>query len=199
MNNTLLDMIILYVKAIKHNNEVINFECEGKNTELHNAKYLLNQTIRQIGIPKNRYRISEAAKKKWDEITNEPIENYFYREKVFCVKEGPVSIEIFRGNESEPYDTKELKKDGSFVYREVFSNEHMIPVKMIIDELLAIEELNYKEVLRVLDLIQICRLLKCEDQKIKNKINRSLNVEEVEKIYYKEIDLVKLEDMGYKS
>ncbi len=197
MNNTFLDMIILYVKAIRYNNGVISCECEGKNTEIHNAEYLLNQTIRQIGIPKNRYRISEAAKKKWDEITNEPIDNYFYREKVICTNEGPVSVDLYRGNASKPYGTKDLKKGDSFIYREVFSNEHMIPVKMLINELLALEELNYKEVLRVLDLIYICCLLKKEEKDIKTKFRRSLNIEEVIKIDYKDINLVMTEDIDY--
>ena len=193
LNDTVLDMIILYVRAIKENRGVIIGKSDGKTIEIHNAKYLLNQTIRQVGIPKDKYMISEAAQNKWAEITDESIEKYFYQEKVVCTNDGPITIDLYRGNEKESHTTRELKKGDSFNYREVFSNEHMIPVSMLIDKLISFDDLSYKNILETLDSIHICRLLKSEDKRIKRKSKRSLILDEVIRIYYEGITIV-----GYK-
>lgn len=129
-NNFILDSIINYVKAMKSDGVILT-QYGQKKIGIRSVKYLLNQTLRQLILSNDKYFISEKAKELWNKITEEPISNYSYRDKVIFTKDEPITIELYRGNESNSYDQKELTKGSSFLYREVFSDEHMVTIKSI--------------------------------------------------------------------
>lgn len=187
-NIYILDLIIKYVEAIKKGG-ILREKFGDTVIEVHAARYLLNQTLRQLGLSKDKYFISERAKDLWAKITDEPIEKYFYQDKITCTKQGPISVDLYRGNEAKSYATIHLKKNDTFTYRTVFSNEHMIPINMIINALLKEKELNYENVLEIIDKIRVCRMLKEEDKKIKRKVTRSLELEEVIKVDYEGVGI----------
>jgi len=180
--NKVLDIIIEFVNAVK-NEDRIEFEKNDKLYSIFSAKYLLGQIIRQYEIPKNHYYISKEAKAKWETLSNEDIWKYTHRNIVKCSAKREIEIKIFNGNQKEP-EVKKIKAGEKFVFNDVFHDEHIIPVNMIIKELKKIEKLSYSNVEEVLDKIYICRMLKEEDRSIEEKSKRPFDVKEViDKIY----------------
>jgi hypothetical protein len=153
-----------------------------------NIKYLLNQLLRQFDTPKERLHISKEAQKLWQSIMgDEDINKYYYREKV-TVKYGGAIIQEYKGSESESYSERTLKERDTFIFKDVFHLEHIVPVSIIIKKLTALDEteLTYENVDRILSQIHICRMLKKEDRDIKEKYARPESYDEViKKIYHK--------------
>ena len=186
--NKIFDIIIYLLEGIKNKkpNNALQNKFGEETLEITNCSYLLNQLIRQYSIPQNHYFISEKALAMWKEINTDNILNYRHRDKVTKVIDGETEIEKYKGNEKSP--TKALIKKGDFfIYNDVFTDEHIVPVSVIIKELCCLEKLDYKSIKVVLDKIYICKMLKAEDRGIANKYNRSSNYEEVIKEDYKKI------------
>ena len=189
-NCEVLDIIISFIKSYKNQSKdsepFIHSKYKNEDKWIFNTGYLFNQIMRQIDIPQERYLLSKAAKKMWDSITDEPITNFYYREKVVAKFDGAI-INEFKGADKFPYRTRTLKAGDSFIYNDVFHQEHLIPIKVIIDELIALddEELDYEHVNDILSKMYICRILKTEDRKIDSKYNRSSNKNDVISNVYK--------------
>ena len=84
-------------------------------------------------FPQNHYYVSEKAQKLWDAISSDSIFNYTYRDTVIKDVDGEVVIEKFRGGEGKPYATSKIKRGDSFVFKDVFTDEHIVTVSNIID------------------------------------------------------------------
>ena len=191
-----LDIIISFIKSFKNSDSnsrpFIYSTYKGGDRWIWNTDYLINQILRQIDVPPERFLISKKAKELWESITSEDIRKYYYQEKVTAEYDGAV-IEEYSGASKTPRNTRTLKKNDSFTYKDVFHHEHMIPIKIIIDELIKLkdDELDYEHVDSILSKIYICRILKSEDRKIKNKYNRSSNIDEVIRDVYSEIEVIR--------
>lgn len=186
--NTVLDIIIEFVSAVKSSNEITSV-VDGQEYKIKAAGYLLGQIIRQYNIPEDHYYISVAAEKKWNELSNKNIWDFVYRYSITCTSEVPVSVKKYKNNEKEP--TKDVIKNGeNFIFRDIFHDEHIIPVKVIVEKLIHLEELTYENVEKILDNIYICRILKEEDRKIKEKSNRPFDFEIVKNQIYAKYDIV---------
>ena len=55
---------------------------EDYTFDKNGVSYLLNQTIRQLWLPKEHYLVSVKAQDLWDRITDGDIRDYFYRDRV---------------------------------------------------------------------------------------------------------------------
>lgn len=175
INNT-IDLIICFVKSINYN-KVID---DGKH-KIEGTKYLLNQILRQYDIPKQNYLITKKAIDLWQQLSNDNINNYFYRDTVVCKNTLPVDVKIYKNN-SNSFTYLTLNKDDKFTYKDVFHNEHIIPIEIIIRQLVDLDKnnkLDYNNVENVLSNIYICRMLKEEDRKIKIKFNRPYNLNQI--------------------
>lgn len=181
--NKVLDIIIEFVNAVKEDNR-IELKKNDKFYSIFSARYLLGQIIRQYEIPKDHYYISKEAKAKWKTLSNEDIWKYTHRNIVKCSAKNEVEIKIFNGNKKEP-EVKKIKLGEKFIFNDVFHDEHIIPVNIIIKELLKIEKLSYKNVEEVLDKIYICRMLKEEDRSIEEKSKRPFDFKKVIDEIYK--------------
>lgn len=178
--NKIFDIIINLLEGIKSNNTLVVNDAEGDKYKLCGCSYLLNQTIRQYEIPKDHYFISEKAFELWSKIRNDDILNYSYRNKVIKNTADIVFIDKYSGSNKVPYAKDlELKKGDSFIYNDVFIDEHIVTVHDVIDELLNLEKYDYFSIKQVLDKIYICKMLKDEDHKIVGKKKRSLDYREV--------------------
>ena len=190
------DIIISFIKSLKNANDgskpFIGSIYNKQDKRIHNTDYLINQILRQVGIPKERYLISRKAKELWESISSKDIHDYYYHEKVVAEFDG-AEIQEYSGANKTPKRTRILKKNDSFIYKDVFHNEHMIPIKVIISELTSLndDELNYENVDSILNKIYICRILKSEDRSIKNKYKRSSDIEEVIKNVYSDIEVIR--------
>jgi len=178
--NEVLNLIINFVKAI--NEETF----KDNNYEINSPRYLLNQILRQIQLPERNYYISERAKQKWLELSKENIKNYYYQKHVLCENNNPVIVKCYKSNRNN-FVEKELIKGNKFVYKDVFHDEHMIPIDVIIKKLCEFYlsgQLNYTNVEQTINNIYICKMLKEEDRNIKIKYNRPFELEKViENIY----------------
>lgn len=187
VNKHELDYIIFLVKTWK----------EGKDGEeyalsFNSAKYLLGQTLRQLELPKNKYLISEAAFKLWNSITDEDIYKIFYRTKVENKKSDELELDLYKGAGKKPWKVKhKLKKGDSFVYRDVFHDDHVISISTIMDKLKELENLSYENVQNLINKISVCKMIKAEDRGISKKSNRGDDERYIiEKIYYPEIKIM---------
>ena len=182
-NNPILDIIINVLNNTKYysyNGKTatkIECEAEGEIYTLWNADYLLGQIIRQYKIASSNFYISKAAFDVWTAISDSDIQNYSYRDKVKCTK-GPADVKVYKGASSK-YEEVTLSCDNTFVFNDVFHDEHIIPINVVIKELRGLTDYNYKSVSEILNKICICRMLKEEDRRIKEKSKRPFNAEAV--------------------
>ncbi len=158
-------------------NEYKNLSSQGNQNskDLKSIRYLLNQSIREYEIPSSNWHISVAARDLWDSLTTDSIWNYHYRDVVGCNNlQQPMSVELFRGASKEGGE-KELFPNDSFLFNELFHEDHVIPVSMILDELINKNASNEADIKTILDNMHICVILKEEDRKIGRTTGRTLD------------------------
>ena len=182
--NVAIDIIITFLKnwhSYKENGTT--YEYLGAPTDKYNSecinlwapRYLLGQILRQIPVTK-KY-VSDEAQKLWNQLTNEDIWKYNYQDKV-QTKNKDVIVKKYKGASKTAEDKKGKAVGNSFIFREVFHDEHIIPIAVIIDELLELKdgEITPEKVAEIIDKICICRITKEEDRKIKPRSNRPPNL-----------------------
>lgn len=166
-HNIVIQLIIELVKASKAGN------CYEENGErLYNPSYLLNQTLRQYGLQKEQYFISEKADALWKVLTTQDIMKFSYHDQVQCDRANGILVKEYVGN-SVSFTTRSINKDDVITYRSVFHDEHIVPINIIQKELYALKTLDFDSVKSVLNKIRICKMLKEEDKNTVNKNNRS--------------------------
>ncbi|MBR7112057.1 MAG: hypothetical protein IKC75_03960 [Clostridia bacterium] len=195
--NKVYDIIINLLIGIK-NGGVLREENDAKQTVLQDCRYLLNQIIRQLKLPRDHYFVSQKARELWNKISTDSIFNYTYRDKVVKNVDGEVFVDKYRGGEGAPHKSEQLRRGNSFIYRDVFTDEHAVTVKNIIDELLLLTEYNYDSIEKILDKLYVCKMLKSEDRAIANKKNRSTDYREVIVFDYKDAG-ISVEGFDYKA
>ncbi|MBR5655766.1 MAG: hypothetical protein IKW98_03650 [Prevotella sp.] len=152
--------------------------------DLGSLRYLLLQSIRQYDIPAVNHHLSQAAHSRWTELTTANIMNYHYRDIVVCDNlSKPVQHALFNGSKKRGTLTT-LTKGSKFHFREMFHEDHVIPVSMILDEMIEMQTINYASVEELLNKMHICVILKKEDRKIGRTKGRSLSFQETIKEVY---------------
>ena len=195
--NQVYDIIINLLNGIK-NGGVLKEEAGGRQTILQGCAYLLNQTIRQLQLPSDHYFVSKKAQELWSKLSTDSIFNYTYRDKIIKNVDGDVLVDKYHGSERKPYESEQLSRGNSFIFNDVFTDEHIVTVSNIRDELLALPEYDYASIERILDKIYICKILKSEDHAIANKKNRPTDYREVIVFDYKDAG-IEVVDFDYKT
>jgi hypothetical protein len=193
--NVAIDIIITFLKNWhSYNENGTNYEYLGAPTDKYNTecinlwapRYLLGQILRQIPVTK-KY-VSDAAQKLWNQLTDEDIWKYNYQDKV-QTKNEDVTVKKYKGASKTPEDKEGKAVGNSFIFREVFHDEHIIPIAVIIEELLYLKdseiEITPEKVAKIIDKICICRITKEEDRKIKPRYKRSSDLSEAYETAYK--------------
>lgn len=205
--NEVFDLIITLLKSIK-NETNIEYKNNGKEYKIYSTdNYLLNQILRRYYQGSDKILISKKAKEMWSNLFDEnktekikgknvrkDIRNFSYNNKITLDKDYQGKIYKYSGNKKEPGEYKfNIDKNGrkKIQFNDVFHDEHIIPIKMIIEELKKINnpEFNdktYNEVEKILDKIYICKMLKSEDRNLLNSRNREFTdvIKVVEKYYW---------------
>lgn len=147
--------------------------------------YLLGQIIRQIDVPAERKHLSVGAKEKWKELgfDEKDIWKYNYQDWISC--NTSVTAIKYKGASKNGVEVS-VAKNGGFTFREVFHDEHIVPIHDILEELFKMpkEQLTHEIISEYLDKIHICRILKSEDRKICPKYKRGCELD-YKKIYEK--------------
>ena len=204
INNATIDIIYIILKNCEtYKNDRNCSECTKKDTAeckgcqwlyipeenggktLWGVEYLLGQIIRQVNIPTERRHLSKKAIEKWEELELEKdkIWDYNYQDKVKCNLSKEVTIEEFIGSSSKSQSNR-LSGDCDFKFRNVFHDEHIVPINDVLNKLLRIpkDQLTHEEISRYLDKLHLCRILKSEDRNIRPKYNRDEDLD-FRKIY----------------
>ena len=164
--NPFYDTIIELVKSIKSEEETVVFD--GRKWGA--PAYLLGVIIRQYQVPVDHYFVSAEAKKIWDSITDENIFYYAWQDQVECRSDG-ITVTEYTGNKKDGID-RPLKRGDKVTFRRVFHDEHIVPVKAIVDWLCSLPKVGYDDIRKAFSSIYICKILKGEDKKLINKFNR---------------------------
>ena len=202
-NNATIDIIYTFLKNCEMYRSDANCEeckkrkaaqCNLQKCEWHyipqekggriiwGVDYLLGQTLRQIDVPKDRKHLSNAAKEKWIELglKEDDIWNYNYQDQVSCNLSKTVVVDEYVGASKIPKKPQtELIGDCEFKFKNVFHDEHIVPINDILEELFKIpkEQLSHDIISEYLDKIHVCRILKSEDRKIHPKYNRGRDLD----------------------
>ncbi|WP_162140177.1 hypothetical protein [Haploplasma axanthum] len=167
------------------------------NYQIANRKYLLNQILRQIKLPIEKYYISINALNLWKEMFGGPIMDYWYNKKIKALVDG--NITRFVG----------AKKDGSYgsissgssvEYRSVFHDDHIIPISKLVDELMNSDNLTDELICSVVNKISVCRMLKVEDRSVPRLKGRETEEQVINVIYRnKGIEVLKMVDVNFEK
>lgn len=183
--NAVLDVLITLIKGAKAESSGLQCDHNGQHYILWGCDRLLNQALRLYQIPDDHYLISEKAKDLWAKITTKPIKDFNYQRPVTYEFNEPLMVDCYTGN-GNAFVTKNLLDEHPFPYRDVFHDDHVVPLKIIIEELVALDNPTYENVLPILNKIFICRMLKREDRDLKNKTARANNyLDVVHQLYQK--------------
>lgn len=160
-NKAIVELIVCLLSAFKSSGV--------SETDKRDLMYLLNQTIRTYNVDGGHLHVSEAAKALWEKLTtSKNIFDFHYKDVVVCDKlngSATCEVEVYKGS-SKTWVKRVLKNSERFFFREVFHEDHVVPVAFIIDDLLRLNVLDKKSVENVLDKIHVCVLLKKEDRKV---------------------------------
>ena len=154
-------------------------KAEDNEVDNGSLSYLLGQLIRQYDIPKEHRHISKNAQARWDllNVTKGNIEDYHYRNKVTCYPSKPMCFEFYNGAKKKG-ESRTITKGSHFLFREMFHEDHVIPVSLIKEKLVDLNPINEKEIKEWLEKMHICVILKEEDRKISRTKVRSFDFEE---------------------
>lgn len=163
------------------------------------AKYLLGQSLRQLWLPASQRYLSLEADKLYNQLSipEDQVFTLYYQMKVTNNSDNQVYVDLYKGASKTAHTHKLLNKGDSFVQREVFHDDHIIPIKHIIEKLQQIKILNRENVMDVIKDISICRMLKCEDRDI-TRTKRQYNEEHIIENLYLEKN-IRIKDYVYKK
>lgn len=205
--NAVIDIIITFLKNWNsYKEDGKTYEYLGRVSDTYNAecinlwspRYLLGQILRQIPVSK-KY-VSDKAQELWHQLTDEDIWKYNYQDKVLVTKNKDFIVKKYKGASKTAEDKEGKAVGNSFIFREVFHDEHIIPIAVIIEELLNLKdseiEITSERVAKIINKICICRITKEEDRKISPRYKRSADLLEVYETAYKpnQVKITSLEE-----
>ena len=154
--NEIFDLIITLTKGIQDKNNAVKCKYRNDDYKLNACTYLLGQVLRQYSKNGGCIYVSEKAAEKWKLLSDREMNDYWYRNMVVCDGEAfnnseEVEEYLYRGNSNTP-EKQCLKKGAKFSFREIFHDEHIIPIASIIEDLTNLkgDDLNYDNVAKVL-------------------------------------------------
>ena len=170
-NTVIVDSILCLLSAYK--NELSKtFPNKDDKASL---RYLLGQSIRHFQIPLSNRHISVASDIRWKELSTKKIENFHYRDTVVCDNlKTAKSFLLFNGAHSNGVQTT-LSRNSKFIFRQMFHEDHVIPVSMILEDLTNLPIINRCSIENILNKMHLCIILKEEDRKIGRTRGRSLD------------------------
>lgn len=181
-NEAIINSIIVLIKEYK----TLLSSSTSNIRDIRSLRYLLNQSIREYDIPSDNRHVSKAALILWKDLTKEDIKNYHYRDVVKCDNlKQPWNTDLFQGANKEGNE-REIFPYDSFLFNELFHEDHVIPVSLILKEIVKLEIINYNSIKDILDMMHICVILKEEDRKLGRTKERYIDYNKtIEDVYNK--------------
>ena len=186
--NSIVSLLLMYKESL--DDSEYSFSKSG-------VKYLINQSLRQLWLPVNKRYISVKAYNLFKQITDDDPFKFYGKDKVTNKVSSDLKLSLYKGASSLPDKVSTVNKNTKFVFNDVFHDDHIIPIKRIIEKLIKIEFPNLESVYNVIKDISICRMLKSEDRSIKNKSNRPYDERDIITNLYKEKHSIIIKDYTY--
>ena len=179
-NEALINSILSLLD--EYNNE--KAKTHPDKSVVDSLRYLIGQIIRHYDIPVVNYHLSRDAQDRWKRLSTDNIMNYHYTDTVICDKLSKTSeYDIYKGASKKGISVP-FSKGSKFQFRQMFHEDHVVPVSMILNEMLGIPANKYI-IENLLNRMHICILLKEEDRRIPKIKGRSLDYKEVIDNIYK--------------
>ncbi len=193
-NNAVLDIIINLVRGVKSKDNAVKGLWQNRELVIGSARYikksglareLLNKTLRFYRIPDDNLFVSKKAYEVWKKLTDTSIWDY---NDLQAIKLDNCDKIVLKTKKTE---TIELVREGkkttpSIPFNHIFHTEHLTDINSVIDNLCTLEdtELNYTNVMSILDKICMARILKEEAVNLdhNNKTGRGLDIKQVIRI-----------------
>ena len=186
-NCAIIDSILSLLKAYKALKG-----SESNKFDLDCLHYLLGQCIRQYDIPKENRHVSRAALVFWKTISTQKIGDYHYRNAVPCDNlKKEINVQSYTGATSTGSPLL-LKPGKTFIFRNLFHEDHITPVSFILNELIDMDSVDKESIEDCLNKMHLCVLLKEEDRNLGRTKGRG-DFETTIKDAYKDIELLPID------
>lgn len=186
-NSVIIDSILCLLKAYKTLKD-----SESNKSDLGSLRYLLGQSIRQYDIPKQNLHVSRAALDFWKTLSTQKIGDYHYRNTVVCNNlKTDIEVKSYTGATSTG-TTFSLKPGKTFIFRNLFHEDHIIPVSFILNELIDMDSVDKESIENCLNKMHLCVLLKKEDRNLGRTQGRG-DFETTIKNAYKDIEVLPID------
>lgn len=149
MEDKIVGLVVFLVEGCKN-----EYAAQESGThKLWACKYLLNQVLRQINVPPERWYVSIKAKELWSELSDDDFFKYTYNNKVavkkdYCSKQ----IGLYKGAQNQPYG---YLSEEQFAFNDIFHDDHIVPISVIEAELIALENPTTEAVSEIIDSIRV--------------------------------------------
>ena len=112
---------------------------------------MLRDVIRKFKVDRDHVYISNNAQKLWNNImVKNDMYNYQYTDRIICTKKSDSKVKLYKSNENKPFSTTTLSLGNEYKYNNIFHDDHMIPLSVLINRLTSYDRINEKEVNEVL-------------------------------------------------
>ena len=149
-------------------------------------KYSLNQAIRGVNIPDDRFLTSKEFIEIWNRLSTE--DHLKYRdEKEFTINNLPENkyFRTCKVNSKQKVDTL-LKNKMKIKFTTLFIDEHIVPVGIIVNKILNLEEITYDKVEEIINNnLYLARITKIENTLIPSNKERELSLVKNIELYKK--------------
>ena len=170
MNKYIIASIVVLLKGYQR----LKASSNSNKMHISSLKYVLGQTVRAYKVPKKQIFISQAAEKRWNELTNFDINNFDYKQSFKCDRlKQSITCKMYKGSQKNGKNVQ-INPNAKVCFNDMFHVDHIVPVKLIMDELLKLTQINSQNVSNILQKMYLCRMLKEEDRLLGRTAGRTL-------------------------
>ena len=170
MNKCIIASIVVLLKGYQR----LKASSNSNKMHISSLKYVLGQTVRAYKVPQKQIFISQAAEKRWNELTNFDINNFDYKQSFRCNRlKQSITCKMYKGSQKDGQNVQ-INPNDKVCFNDMFHVDHIVPVKLIMDELLKLTQINSQNVSNILQKMYLCRMLKEEDRLLGRTAGRTL-------------------------
>ena len=170
MNKCIIASIVVLLKGYQR----LKASSNSNKMHISSLKYVLGQTVRAYKVPKEQIFISKAAEIRWNDLTSSNINNFDYKQSFICDRlKQSITCKMYKGSQKNGQNVQIYPND-KVCFNDMFHVDHIVPVKLIMDELLKLTQINSQNVAKILKDMYLCRILKEEDRLLGRTSGRTL-------------------------
>ena len=170
MNKCIIASIVVLLKGYQR----LKASSNSNKMHISSLKYVLGQTVRAYKVPKEQIFISQAAEIRWNDLTSSNINNFDYKQSFICDRlKQSITCKMYKGSQKNGQNVQ-INPNDKVCFNDMFHVDHIVPVKLIMDELLKLTQINSQNVSNILQKMYLCRMLKEEDRLLGRTSGRTL-------------------------